>query len=186
MKLYLSFKKELAIGIVFGFVCLCILPATALKNENPIQDEFRVTPEIHLMKRHLTPLTKAISLMNNTFYKPLLEHIKRALEQKGSVDAKDLRMIANELSISNISFYCGYMTTRGETGFASVFPFTLFALILYSLLHLYIGPMMVGMWVTDWKSSDHSWDGVGFSINGREVFEGATSGIALGGFGGVL
>jgi hypothetical protein len=194
MKPYPIITKGLVVVIVLGFVCLCIIPGGALKNGKPSlitskenrlligENEFCAT-QIHLTKRHLPMLTKAISSLNNSFYKTILKQIRCTLEKKGSLDRSDLMTLTNTMGISNISFYCGYMTARGETGFAAIFPFTFFALFLYSLKHFYIGPILVGMWFTDWESNDHSWEGVSFSINGREVFIGASSGIALGGFG---
>lgn len=42
------------------------------------------------------------------------------------------------------------MTARGETGLAIVWPFTLFAFVLYNLKHIYLGPIVVGTWLADW------------------------------------
>jgi hypothetical protein len=195
MQTHPNITKGLVVGIVLGFFGLCIIPATALKNGEPSQisisdnrwfigeNELSYSSQIHLLKRQLPLLIHAMNSLNGTFYKPLLQQIRYTLEQKGSLDTNDLEKIAAALNITNVSFYCGYMTARGETGFATVWPFTVFAMLIYSRMNFYIGPMCIGMWFTDWESSNHNWEGVSFSINGREVFQGATSGIAFGGFG---
>jgi hypothetical protein len=195
MQTHPNITKGLAVGIILGIVGLCIIPVNALKNQDPSQitlkdnsllfgeNELCDYSQIHLVKRQLPMLTQAINSMNNTFYKTILQQMRLILERKGSLDANDLETITKTLGITNLSFYCGYMGARGETGFATVWPFTLFAMLLYNLKNFYIGPICIGMWFTDWESSNHNWDGVSFSINGREIVQGATSGITLGGFG---
>jgi hypothetical protein len=142
-----------------------------------------IDPSIHLTKAQLPILTIALRSINNPFYTSILQQIQQTLQRKGCLDAIDLKEITTSLGITNLSFYCGYMGARGETGFAMVWPFTVIALLMIKF-HFYIGPIVVGSWFTNWESSDHSWLGVYFLINGREVIHGATSGIALGGIGG--
>ena len=152
-------RKWLAVGVVFLFVGTCIIPATAIENESSSQIPSKASkmlscvneiyPQIHLTKSHLPMLAKAIASLNNTFYKTILQQIRWSLERKNSLDEEELRMMTNTMGITNISFYCGYMTARGEIGYVTIFPFTFFALCLYNIKHIYIGPILIGMWFTN-------------------------------------
>jgi hypothetical protein len=196
MMKYLIQKQGLTIGSIILLVGTTIVPSVA---QNEAQSSMRVVndqrlygerphPEgssrVHLGVQHLPLLTTAIHSVRSPFYRTVLSHIRETLVQKGSVDDYDLDMITTSLNITNLSFYAGYMTARGETGNAFVLPFTLIAMTIYSLKRFYAGPILIGTWGVDWASSDHSWEGVSFTINGREELLCKTSGIAIGGVGG--
>jgi len=172
--------------MIVAWLLLVSIPGVALADipEAPLKHGAEGdSSQIHLQKRHLPMLTRAIHSLNNTFYTTILQQIKNSLERQGSLDADDLMVITKSMGVTNLSFYCGYMTARGEAGYAIVWPFTIFAIVLYSLKHFYPGPIIIGTWFTDWESSNHNWEGVCFSINGREVIQGPTGGVAIGGIG---
>ena len=194
MVIYSSLYKGLTVVIIFLFIGTAVVPSIAQGEMNPsslmVDDRSssgfcsEMIPQIHLEKQHLPMLTAAITLMGNPFYKAVLQRIRHSLVQQGSLDESDLGRITTSMGITNISFHAGFMTARGEIGNAFVVPFTLVAMTMYSLKRFYVGPIVLGAWGVDWASSDHSWMGVSFFINGRETLRCKTSGIAIGGVGG--
>jgi hypothetical protein len=194
MEIYSILYKGLAVGVILLFIGTAVLPTLAQSEMNPsllmMYDRSssgfcsEVIPQIHLEKRHLPMLTAAITLVRNPFYKTVLQRIRHSLVQQGSLDESDLGRISTSMGITNLSFHAGFMTARGEIGTAFVVPFTLVAMTMYSLKRFYVGPIVLGVWEVDWASSDHSWLGVSFFINGRETLSCKTSGIAIGGVGG--
>ena len=124
-------------------------------NKEMVSDSPYIDPDIHLTRKHLPILKRALAQMGDDPRKDLVQNIISCLEEQGSVTSKDVQRIIKESSAAVVAIHVMKFLAGDGPGNAFCFPFTflksqyaLFLLLLPAFL-----PTLLMMWNVEYNQS---------------------------------